>query len=704
MLDIGRLTAPVNRLEGVGPARAERLAHLLGRESAAETRIFDLLLHRPVSLIDRRHRVAAAEAPEKAVATLTVKVLRHEPSRRPGGPARIVTADDTGELILVYFRGGEKWRLGAFPVGQWMRVSGMVEWYNDKPQMVHPDQYAVVDAPEADEAPDDPRFGLEPVYPLTQGITAGVLAHMMAEAVARVPDLAEWLDPHFMAQERFPTFHEALQRLHAPADAGDIAPDAPAPRRLAYDELLASQLALAIVRDRDVTLKGTARAWDRAAIDTLEAGLPFPLTPSQRMAISEVSADLSSPNRMVRLLQGDVGSGKTMVAIFAAAMTAGSGGQTAIMAPTDIVARQHFETFSKILAPQGIDVRLLTGKIPEHERSRAMRELAAGTAHVVVGTHALFQGKVTFKDLALVVVDEQHRFGVHQRMALTEKGPTSDLLVMTATPIPRTLVLSQFGDLDVSRLTDKPAGRSPIETRAVSLTQVDAVIERLAAALERGEKAYWICPLVEESDALEAEAVTRRHAVLTERLGPVVGLVHGRTPPAEREEAMLAFKDGNLKTLVATTVVEVGVDVPDATIIVIENAERFGLSQLHQLRGRVGRGEKPSTCLLLYRSPLGAIARQRLDTMRATNDGFRIAEDDLKLRGEGEILGTRQSGSASFRVANVETHADLLLAAADDAKLIVATDRNLRSPRGEALRALLTLYERRKAIERLRSG
>ncbi|MEM9223992.1 MAG: ATP-dependent DNA helicase RecG [Pseudomonadota bacterium] len=699
--DIGPLTRAVNRLPGVGAARAERLANLFGRDSAAETRVFDVLSHLPTALIDRRQLVSVADAPERGVATLTIKILRHEPSRRQGAPARIFGEDDTGTLTILYFRGGDAWRLGAFPIGEWVRVSGLVEWWEGRPQMAHPDKTVRITSP---DEPLGEEFGLEPVYPLTQGITQGVLQGIVSAALETVPPLAEWLDGPFLARERFPSFAEALAAVHRPKSPKDVGLETPARRRLAYDELLASQLALAVVRDRERTKKGTARKWDEAAILALETSLPFPLTASQRLAIAEVAADLASPHRMIRLLQGDVGAGKTMVAIFAAAMAAGGGGQTAIMAPTDLVARQHFETVSSALEPCGISVRLLTGRLSDGERGKTMDALSAGEVSVAVGTHALFQSRVTFRDLALVVVDEQHRFGVHQRMALSEKGPTSDLLVMTATPIPRTLVLAQFGDMDVSRLTEKPAGRQDVDTRAVPISQLDAVIERLAGAIGRGEKAYWVCPLVEENATLDLEAATSRHSTLEERLGPVVGLVHGKTPVEERETVMAAFRGGDLSVLVATTVVEVGVDVPDATIMVIEHAERFGLSQLHQLRGRVGRGDRPSHCLLLYKPPLGGVAKQRLETMRATNDGFRIAEDDLKLRGEGDLLGTKQSGAPALKFADIAQHSDLLATAVDDARLVVTMDRDLKGERGQALRLLLMLFERRRAIDRLRAG
>ena len=438
--------------------------------------------------------------------------------------------------------------------------------------------------------------------------------------------------------------------------------------------------------------------------EKLRTALPFALTGSQANAIAEVAADLTAPHRMLRLLQGDVGSGKTMVALFAAAMTAETGGQSALMAPTELLARQHYASIAPLAEAAGLRVALLTGKDRGRDRQAALAGLADGTIDVAIGTHALFQTGVAFADLALAVVDEQHRFGVHQRLALTSKGAGVDVLVMTATPIPRTLVLSLFGDMDVSRLTEKPAGRRPIDTRTVPFERMEELVERLAVATAEGQKAYWVCPLVEESELVDLSAAEERFAALKARFGGMVGLVHGRMSTAEKDAAMAAFRSGETRILVATTVIEVGVDVPDATIIVIEHAERFGLAQLHQLRGRVGRSDRASVCLLLYRGPLGETAKARLAVLRDSDDGFRIAEEDLKLRGEGELLGTRQSGSPGFRIADLSLHGELVEAARDDARLILATDPELAGPRGQALRVLLHLFRRDAAVRLLRSG
>ncbi|MCV0428832.1 MAG: ATP-dependent DNA helicase RecG, partial [Roseibium sp.] len=567
----------------------------------------------------------------------------------------------------------------------------------ERPQMVHPD-YSL----KPEEAEGMP--AIEPVYPLTAGLASKTLQKAMKAAVEKLPHLPEWLNDAYLHKTGWPDFGDALRTLHAPRERQDIEPQSPYMQRLAYDELLASQLALAMVRANMRTLGGVARTPSGKLQQAVIKALPFELTGSQATAIKEINDDLAKPVRMLRLLQGDVGAGKTVVALATLAQVIETGAQGGLMAPTEILARQHFASMAPLCEEAGIRLALMTGKDTQKERRLLQDKLDTGEIDLVVGTHALFQGSVTFKNLGMVVVDEQHRFGVHQRLALSGKGQGVDVLVMTATPIPRTLVLTCFGDMDVSRLTDKPAGRKPIKTVSVSLDRLDEIISRVGSAISDGQKVYWVCPRVEESEKIDLAAVEDRHRVLEHALRQRVSLVHGRMNAEEKDAAMGDFKSGVTKVLVATTVIEVGVDVPDATIIVIEHAERFGLAQLHQLRGRVGRGDKPSSCVLLYKGPLGETAGARLNIMRETNDGFLIAEEDLKLRGGGEILGTRQSGTPGFRIARADEHADLMEVARDDARLILETDPELKSERGEALRCLLYLFGRDAAIRLLRAG
>ncbi|RVC68628.1 ATP-dependent DNA helicase RecG, partial [Mesorhizobium sp. M2A.F.Ca.ET.046.02.1.1] len=556
-------------------------------------------------------------------------------------------------------------------------------------------------------APIDEAEGLplvEPVYPLTAGLSAKVLRRAIGQALGRLPELPEWQDDAFMRRHTFPSFSDALSRIHHPNVPIDVAVEGSAWRRLAYDELLAGQVSLALVRARIRRLSGRPLIGDDRIVEKLRSALPYRLTPSQEFALGEINADLADPERMLRLLQGDVGSGKTVVALLAMARAVEAGGQAALMAPTEILARQHLATIAPLAEKVGLRLAILTGREKGRERTETLAGLANGAIDIVVGTHALFQETVTFHDLVLAVIDEQHRFGVHQRLAITAKGDAPDMLVMTATPIPRTLVLTAFGDMDVSKLTEKPAGRQPIRTVTLPMERLDELVGRMRDAVAEGQKIYWICPLVEESEEIKLMSAEDRFASLKPLFGDRIGLVHGRMKGAEKDEAMRAFKDGETRILIATTVIEVGVDVPDATIMVIEHAERFGLAQLHQLRGRVGRGDKPSSCVLLYKDPLGETAKRRLSVMRETEDGFRIAEEDLKLRGEGELLGTRQSGTPGFQVARIEFHADLLEAARDDARLILSRDPELQSERGEALRLLLYLFGRDEAVRLLRAG
>ena len=685
------LFRPVATLKGVGP----RLATLFERLAGA--RVVDLLWHLPVDLVDRSYRPTVTTAEPGRIATMTVSVVRHEEPRIRRLPWRVIVADDSGELTLVYFNARADWLNKSLPVGQVRVVSGRTEHYRDTLQMPHPDLIMTVE--EAKQA-----RAAEPVYPLTQGLTPRVVLRTAAAALAQAPTLPEWQDPALLAREGWTDWKASLARAHTPESRDDLDPQSSWRRRLAYDELLASQLALAIVRRSHRRRPGRALNGDGDLQARALTAFGHVLTSSQSHAVAEIAADLASGERMLRLLQGDVGSGKTIVALLAMLTAVEAGAQAALLAPTEILARQHHATIAPLAAAAGVEVVLLTGRMKAAERRDAMARLADNRAAIAVGTHALIQDDVTFHDLALAVVDEQHRFGVHQRLALGQKGRGLNLLVMTATPIPRTLLLAGYGDLDVSRLSEKPAGRKPVETRAMPLERLDEVVAGLDRAIGAGGRAYWICPLVEESEMVDLAAATDRHAVLRQRFGERVGLVHGQMASAEREAAMAAFAAGELDILVSTTVIEVGVDVPEATVMVVEHAERFGLAQLHQLRGRVGRGSGASSCLLLYQAPLGETARRRLAIMRETDDGFRIAEEDLRLRGGGELLGTRQSGLPGFRLADLAVHADLLEIARDDARLALDRDGDLASPRGQALRVLLYLFDRDAVANSLKAG
>lgn len=693
------LFATVATLAGVGPKLADLLAKLLGRENALESRVIDLIFHAPYNIIDRRNRPGIAHAPQGAIVTIQGRIDRHQPAP-PGNraaPYRVFLHDETGELALTFFRAKGDWLSKALPVDEEVMVSGKIDWFNGRASMVHPD--FMVKVSEAENLPL-----VEPVYPLTAGLSPKVLRRAIDGALSKMPVFPEWIDEALARRESFPDVATAFRDLHDPRDETDIDPQAPARRRLAYDEFLAGQLSLALVRQRLRKVTGQPiRAKGEFAAKIL-ANLPFSLTASQSAAVKDILTDMAGEDRMLRLLQGDVGAGKTLVALMAMATAVEAGGQAVLMAPTEILARQHFATISKFAATAGISCVVLTGRTKGKERRDIEEKIASGEAQIVIGTHALFQDSVTYKSLVLAVVDEQHRFGVHQRLRLTAKGISPHMLVMTATPIPRTLVLAAFGDMDVSKLTEKPAGRKPIQTVTISTERIGDIVARLKSALADGKKAYWICPLVEESEESDLMSAEERHAVLSKSLGADIGLIHGRMTGPEKDAAMLAFKSGETRLLVATTVVEVGVDVPDATIMVIEHAENFGLAQLHQLRGRVGRGDEASTCILLYKGPLSETGKARLSILRDSEDGFLIAEEDLKLRGEGELLGTRQSGTPGFRIASLEAHADLLEIARKDAAYIIERDAELMSDRGRNLRTLLYLHRRDEAIRFLHAG
>ncbi|MET3925453.1 ATP-dependent DNA helicase RecG [Devosia sp. 2618] len=693
------LFASLHSIKGVGDKLAVLLTRFFGAPDGQEAIALDILMHMPSGVVDRRRQVGIAEAYLNQIVTLKLHVDRHLPP--PRGklhiPHRVFAHDDTGDVQLVFFRAQGGWVEKALPVGEERFVSGKIDFFNGEKQITHPD-YIV----------EPERFAtlplVEPVYPLTQGLSSKALAKLVRQVVDSVPELPEWVAPATMAERKWPSFADAMRVVHFPTNPAEAELWAPARMRLAYDEYLAGQITLQLIRSTMVAARGIARQFTGEVTQRVTEALPFSLTQGQQQAVDEIRADLASPDRMSRLLQGDVGAGKTVVALMAMAAIAEGGAQSAIMAPTEILATQHYKTLKPLCDAVGLGCELLTGKMGAAERRAKLASIASGETDIVVGTHALFQSGVEFHNLGLTVVDEQHRFGVHQRLALSDKGKHTDLLVMTATPIPRTLVLTHFGDMAVSVLREKPRGRQPIDTAVLSIGDYDRVIARLRARLDEGAQAFWVCPLVEESEHLDVMAAEDRFAELQKVFGDKVALVHGRMSAAAKQAVMQRFSANELKLLVATTVIEVGVDVPNASIMIIEHAERFGLAQLHQLRGRVGRGSVRSACLLLYKDPLSETAKARLDTIKSTEDGFVIAERDLELRGQGDVLGTRQSGMPGYRLAVPDVHRHLLDFAHDEAKELLARNPGLAGPEGEAARTLLYLFRKDLAIPLIRAG
>jgi ATP-dependent DNA helicase RecG len=696
------LFADISGIKGVGPKLAALFTNLTrpSASKAESARVIDLLLHLPSAIVDRRHRCRISQLPVQGIVTVEVRIGKHRPPP-PGNkrlPYRIEVYDDTGAMTLSYFKAFPDHLKRLLPEGEVRFVSGEISWFSATPQLSHPDHVLTAEA-----FADMPL--IEAVYPLTAGLSSRVVSKAVSASLAKLPALPEWQDTAWLAKNAWPSFNEALKRQHTPTAVDAVDKLDVSRMRLAYDELLANQLALAMVRRSMKRAKGRSLPGTSKIQEAILQTLPFALTSSQKFALAEISADLASSDRTLRLLQGDVGSGKTVVALLTMAQAVESGVQAALMAPTEILARQHLATLEKLAGSSGLRFALLTGREKGKTRQEVLDALASGDIDILIGTHALFQEGVTFRDLGVAVIDEQHRFGVHQRLALQAKSENAvDLLVMTATPIPRTLALTVYGDMDVSKLTEKPAGRKPVDTRVIPMSRLEEVLAGVKRGVEAGARAYWVCPLVEESDLVDMSAAEGRFQSLKDIFPGKAGLVHGKLKGAEKDAVMAQFKSGAISVLVATTVIEVGVDVPEASIMVIENAERFGLAQLHQLRGRVGRGSASSNCVLLYQEPLGEIAKARLSIMRETEDGFRIAEEDLKLRGAGEMLGTLQSGIPLFRLADLSVHGELLAAAKDDASLVMTRDPSLKSLRGENLRHLLYLFERDEAIRLLAAG
>ena len=683
------LFAGLETLEGIGP-KAAKVLPSLGVEKPK-----DFLFLMPHSGIDRTRRTSVRDVVPPCILTVEVTVVAHQPNRQKGKPYRVIVRDEKLDFALVFFHARRDYLEKTLPIGERRLISGKIELFDGVAQMVHPDHVL---------EPGETLAAFEPVYPLVAGITQRQVQKAVVGALARLPEVPEWIDGPLLAREGWPDWASALQAVHAPGSALDLRPEAKARERLAYDELFAHQLTLALARSQARRVKGRVTRGDGRLAAKVLKSLPYAPTNAQTRAVREIALDMENPLRMSRLLQGDVGSGKTLVAFLALVNAVEAGGQGVMMAPTEILARQHLEGLAPLAQAAGVRLELLTGRDKGRERAGKLAALAGGEIGILVGTHAVFQKDVVFADLRLAVIDEQHRFGVAQRMELGAKGEAVDVLVMTATPIPRSLALASYGDMDVSVLDEKPPGRKPIKTVMISDGRIEEVVARLARAMAEGRQAYWVCPLVEDSEVLDYASAEARFQMLRAALGEAVGLVHGQMAPAEKDAAMARFVSGETRLLVATTVIEVGVNVPNASIMVIERAEIFGLAQLHQLRGRVGRGAAESTCLLMYQAPLQGSSERRLSVIRDTEDGFRIAEEDMAMRGAGDLIGTAQSGLPRFRVADLERQAGLMAVAQTDARRLLGDDPGLTGPRGQAVRVLLWLLDQDRAIRLLTIG
>ena len=685
------LFTPISALKGIGLKYGKLLKNLCGEK------IIDLLLHLPVNLVDRTYSVPLSEAQEGKIWTGIVLITEHQKPATRKQPYHIYCTDGNKEIVLTFFKVYEDSLTKNYPIGSKRVISGKIEYFNGIWQMSHPDYVSSVE-----------NFSLiarqEPVYPLTAGITNKMLLKLEEDALKYLPKLPEWLAPESLNDLEYISFDDALKKIHHPKNISDLLPNSIMRRRLAYDEILSNQLALAFIRQKVKQQRGRSFKGNGSLYNKIKSSLPFELTKAQENALSEISKDQEQPYRMLRLLQGDVGSGKTIVALLSMLKVIEDGAQIAFMAPTEILAKQHYETIQLICKNTNIKVGILTGKLRPKEKREIYEKIASGEINIVIGTHALFTDSVIFKDLGYIVIDEQHRFGVNQRLSLSSKGYLCDVLVMTATPIPRSLLLTAYGDMDYSKIDEVPKGRKPTQTVVMNVNKIPEIIAGLKRKLETGSRAYWVCPLVEESEKTDLAAATERYKSLQKEFGNKVGLVHGKMKETEKDVIMEQFKKGEITLLVATTVIEVGINVPEATIMIIEHAERFGLAQLHQLRGRIKRGYDSGNCILLYGYPISAIARERLNIIKQTEDGFYIAEKDLELRGGGELLGTKQSGFTQFKLADMSCHSDLLMKARDDVQQILKTDAKLETKRGQALKVLLYLFEQNESVKTYLAG
>ncbi len=680
------LFSSIETINGIGAKYTKMISNLCGNK------VVDLLFHFPYNTVDRTYSPPLSLAKSGRIWTGIVEIVEHIPPSSKRHPYKIHCICDNTEITLIFFKVYKDYIQKSYPVGSKRAISGKLEYFNHCYQMSHP-EYVV--SPE-----NFSHIAIhEPVYPLTYGVTNKMMCNIQKEAIKRLPVFKEW-------QKDIPSisFNDAIYRLHNPQSIADLLPSSEVYSRLAYDELLSNQLALAFIRHKSKQQAGNSYICDNKLYNKIKSSLPFELTSSQEDVLTEISKDQSSPYQMLRLLQGDVGSGKTVVAFLSMLKVIENGFQTALMAPTEILAKQHYESFTLMCQDTNIKVSLLLGKTKAKARKEILADLAQGKIDILIGTHALFTDSVVFKNLGYVVIDEQHRFGVNQRLALSSKGKSCDVLVMTATPIPRSLLLTSYGDMDYSKITEMPKSRKPTTTVVMHSDKIPDVIAGISRKLQDNARVYWVCPLVEESEKSDLAAATMRYEMLQKKFGDKVGLIHGKQKEKEKDAVMDSFKKGDISLLVSTTVIEVGVNVPEATVMIIEQSERFGLSQLHQLRGRIKRGNQAGTCILLYSYPISAVAKERLSIMKKTEDGFYIAQRDLELRGGGELLGTRQSGFTQFKIADMSVHQDLLLKAKADAEGILKTDILLESKRGQSLRNLLYLFSQDEAVKSYLAG